>query len=220
MKIRPQLIDDFSIFRKNVRLLSRHFGQWRSIRKKMAVDFNGEPIPWYTYPAIEYLNSFDFSECEVFEFGSGNSSHYWAKRCQSVTSVESDAEWAAEVKIQKSPNQSILHRPNESDYVSALTDQGKSFDIIVIDGRWRRACTEATPALLKKDGVIILDNSDREEERECAALLRGQGFFQIDFNGFGPINGYCWTTSILFRCENKTLQAGFRGPDPIGGIGG
>jgi hypothetical protein len=201
---------------RNFQLLAVEQGQWRSIRKRTAVDASGGALPWYTYPAIEYLSSFDFRDCAVFEFGSGNSSFFWASRARSVVSVESDKTWFDAVDHQKQANQSVLHRTDAPGYVNALAEQGQLFDVIVIDGRWRDQCVQQAPGHLREGGMIVLDNSDRMLEQECGKALRGEGFIQVDFSGFGPINGYCWTTSVFMK--TRDLQRNFQGPSPIGGL--
>ena len=200
----------------NFGLLAFGQGQWRSVRERMAVDAQGAVIPWYTYPAIEYLASFDFSDCEVFEFGSGNSSLYWAGRARSVVSVEDDQAWFATVNRKLLPNQMLLHRADAAAYVGALAEQGRLFDVIVIDGNWRERCVQEAPKYLQPGGMIVLDNSDRMIELECGKVLRALGFIQVDFSGFTPINRYCSTTSMFLKTPD--LQRNFRGPSPIGGL--
>lgn len=201
----------------NFRVLAFQYGQWKSIRCRMAVDAKGGPIPWYTYPAIEYLNNFDFTECDVFEFGSGNSSLYWSSRSSSVVSVEDNQAWYEIVNKKKLRNHTMIHRPDELGYIAALTEQNKKFDIIVIDGNHRVGCTVEALKMIDIDGMIVLDNSDRIIEKECGRLLRANGFMQVDFSGFGPINGYCWTTSIFLK-SNKMFLTKFSGPTPVGGL--
>lgn len=58
---------------RNFRSLASGYGQWVSIRDWHAVDGAGQPVPWYTYPATEYLSHLDLSVLSVFEYGSGNS---------------------------------------------------------------------------------------------------------------------------------------------------
>jgi hypothetical protein len=213
-----KLLPGLRVLKKNFSILAFGFGQWRTIKEGMAVDANGDPIPWYTYPAIEYLESFDFKYCDVFEFGSGNSSLYWAKRARSVCSVEDNQGWFNEVSKTRLGNQEILHRADEASYVKSLPSRGKLFEIIVVDGNWRYACAIEAINCLKDGGMIVLDNSDRKIEKECGKLLRKQGFLQIDFSGFGPINNYTWSTSIFIKSP-VPLQKNFAGPNPIGGLG-
>lgn len=202
---------------RNFKRLAIDYGQWRSIRKRKAIDAFGEPIPWYTYPAIEYLRSFAFNECDVFEFGAGNSSVFWARRSRSIISVENNADWFHYVNNIAQNNQLVIHRSLENDYVRSLSEQCKLFHIIVIDGQWRDRCVSEAIKYLANGGMILLDNSDRIIEKESSKFLREQGFFQIDFSGFGPINGYSWTTSIFMKAPTM-LQQDFAGPAPIGGL--
>jgi hypothetical protein len=202
---------------ENFKILAFKQGQLRSIKNSIAQDSEGNPIPWYTYPAIEYLNSFDFSRCNVFEFGSGNSSLYWALRCRRVVSVEDNQDWYEVVNKKKFANHTLIYRKTEVEYVSALTEQNNNFEIIVIDGNHRLSCSIAALEKLNEEGVIILDNSDRALEKECGQLFRENGFIEIDFSGFGPINGYCWTTSIFLKSA-KLFATNFTGPTPIGGL--
>ena len=85
----------------NFKTLAMHHGQWKSILTNMPINSNGMELPWYTYPAIEYLNSFTLTSFDVFEFGSGNSSIYWAKRAKKIISVEHNKEWFTTISQKK-----------------------------------------------------------------------------------------------------------------------
>ncbi|RPI65945.1 MAG: hypothetical protein EHM38_10905 [Geobacteraceae bacterium] len=100
-------------------------------------------------------------------------------------------------------------------YAHSIVEQGEFFDIIVIDGLWRYACATKARPLLAPGGLLILDNSDWYPN--TARFLRETQLFQIDFSGFGPINGYTWTTSI-FLSADTSLQDRYRNPSPVGGI--
>lgn len=56
---------------KNFMTLSNQYGQFQSIKKWSCIDKDGNPIPWYTYPAIEYLSNLDFSNKIILEWGGG-----------------------------------------------------------------------------------------------------------------------------------------------------
>jgi hypothetical protein len=199
----------------NARTLARDYGFSRSAHERRAVDAAGAPLPWYTYPAIEYLRQFDFSACAVFEYGAGNSTRFWAARAGRVCAVENDLQWHGELSAQL-PSVRLYHCADRDEYVNCIAREGGRFDIIVIDGRWRRRCALQAPDYLRAGGIIVLDNGDRHPD--AAQALRAAGMLQVDFSGFGPINAYTWTTSIFVRADIR-LQAGFRNPAPIGGLG-
>jgi hypothetical protein len=216
-KIINKLFPNGTAMMLNFYALAFKFGHWKSITSRTSIDGKGNSIPWYTYPAIEYLNSFDFTNCDVFEFGSGNSSLYWSLKAKSVVSIEDNKEWYNLVRKKINTNNSVIYCPEEADYVAALAKQGKKFDIVIIDGNHRLKCTEEAIRTIDSDGIIILDNSDRFIEMECGKLLRSNGYIQMDFSGFGPINGYCWTTSIFLKSQ-KLFIYNFSGPSPVAGL--
>jgi hypothetical protein len=96
-------------------ILDEDMGHHRSRRTGAPVTRTGEPVPWYTYPAIEYLQQLDFRDRRVFEWGSGNSSLFWARVAGRVTSVEDDTDWFERVNIAKRPNQTLRLATDPSD---------------------------------------------------------------------------------------------------------
>lgn len=51
-------------------------------------------LPWMTYDAIDFLEDITSVEMNVFEWGSGGSTLFFASRCKQVISVEHDKEWS------------------------------------------------------------------------------------------------------------------------------
>src|SRR5215470_11966850 len=74
-------------------VLCSKYGYLKSAVRNSAIDASSEPLPWYTYPAIEFISQFDFSSKSVFEYGSRNSTLFWSRLSTSVTSVEHDPKW-------------------------------------------------------------------------------------------------------------------------------
>jgi len=195
-------------------LLAKH-GYESTVQSKLPVAADGSPIPWYTYPAVEYFNQLDAKDLRIFEYGCGNSSMYWSSKGALVWSVEHDASWHERMNARSAKLQGLYLAQSAAEYASAIDRVDGQFDIVIIDGVWRNECAMAALPRLRAGGIIILDNSDWYTD--VAALIRARGFFQVDFNGFGPINNYCWTTSILLPCTSD-LGGRLGQPRPIGGI--
>jgi hypothetical protein len=83
---------------RNFRTLAFDYNQLTSMKKRSCIDKNNNPIPWYTYPAIEYLNNLDFIDKNVFEYGSGNSSLWWKEKCKKIISIEADEKWFSKIQ--------------------------------------------------------------------------------------------------------------------------
>ena len=59
-------------------------GYLESISSKMPVR-NGLPIPWITYPALNFLECSTSVNSRILEFGGGASTFFWALRGNPVT---------------------------------------------------------------------------------------------------------------------------------------
>jgi hypothetical protein len=194
--------------------LSCDFGHYQSARLGQCLSREGEPVPWYTYPAVEFLNQLDLSDKVVFEYGSGNSTLFWAKRSRRVIAIENDPSWHAQIKSKLPSNVTYSLIQDTESYVNSVKAAGAP-DIIIIDGMHRAECAAATLGKLASGGFYILDNADWHPE--ASALLRGLDLIEIDMAGFGPINHYTWTTSFYFS-RNVRLPSN-RSKQPSPGIG-
>ena len=203
------------VLSSNFSILVNGQGLGRSMETKLAVDADGEPIPWYTYPAIEYIKQMDISSKNIFEYGCGYSSLYWAGRAGKVCSVDHNADWIEKIRPLMRANQQVLMRENRDQYARAICEFTDRLDIIVIDGAWRNECVAEVLKRADQETIIILDNSDWY--RDVAATLKSNGYFEISFNGFGPIANFTWATSI-FLPWNSSWGNGISDPEPIGSV--
>lgn len=85
-------------------------------------------------------------------------------------------------------------------YASRICGRNKGYhDIVVVDGMARVLCGFLAAQMIRDDGVIILDNSDRWQYNALQSYLIDSGFGRIDFWGPGPLNNYAWCTSFFSR---------------------
>jgi len=181
----------------------QQIGWFDSTFQRMPVDEAQRPIPWFTYPAIDFLEKRVTKKMSVFEYGSGNSTLWWHARISTLVSCEHDGKWYESFKKQLPNEISYQHLELSSGgYSKAILNWNDHFDIIVIDGRERVKCAKSSLQALKPDGVIIWDNSDRIEYQEGFDYLLKAEFKRLDFTGFGPIINTGWCTSVFYRSEN------------------
>lgn len=176
------------------------YAHLRSAAQSRPVNAQGDPLPWYTYPAIEYLRQLDWREKGVFEYGSGQSTLFWSSAANRVVSVEEDERWYEPLAKKLPPNCELIFEPDLALYPDVITRYPDGFDVIVIDGaargRTRLKCSRVALRCLKPGGLIILDNADWLPE--SARVLREGGLLQVDMTGFVPVNGNTQTTSLFF----------------------
>ena len=209
-------------FKQFIEMWQKDFAIERSMNEKVCVDRDGNPIPWYTYPAIEYISQFDYSAKKVFEFGTGNSSMYWAKRAKKVISIEDKPEWYEKFAAEfAAPNWQMRYCDEKQGYEDTILADGEKYDVIIIDGKRRAECAANAVKALATGGMIILDDSDRVntslEYVNAIKILRTAGLLQIDFYGFCPMNNYTKATSLFFSRDFDFVS--LYTVQPINGLG-
>jgi hypothetical protein len=197
------------------RILSADYGHLLSTALMRSVDRAGEPLPWFTYPAIEFLRQLDLSGKRIFEYGCGGSTLYWSRVAAHVDSVEHLPEFHREVSAGVPPNCRLVLEQSPEKYIQQIAASGAPYDVIVIDGHSRVRCAAIAPQYLASGGVIILDNSDWFFE--ASALLRNADLIEVDMAGIAPINDFVHTTSFYF--DRRYRGEPLHDRQPVGAIG-
>jgi len=167
-------------------------------------------IPWFSYAAIDYLETYLKPGMKVFEFGSGGSTLFFAKRTKHVSAVENDPEWFE--RVTQRLNEKSIHnveiqlRPfdvknpgdfERSDYLKALP--AEKFDVIVVDGaeEWtqvRPICFQHAERQINPGGIIIVDDSWRYPKLRATAKAKRHEVFQ----SVGPCRPGVTSTDLFF----------------------
>lgn len=180
-------------------------GHFRSSLAMSAHAADGEAIPWYTYPAIDFLAQRDFTGRNVLEFGGGQSTLWWSKRAASVLTFEENAGWLERVKAQVGPNATLHNVPIDSgDPIAEIrrliaAHPVAKFDVIVVDGHLREKATAIAFDYLAPGGALLLDNAEgygfyeETSKRDCR---------RVDFFGFAPgvVMRHCTSLVYLGDC--------------------
>jgi hypothetical protein len=178
-------------------------GWLHSLVAGQPLNAHGQAIPWFTYPAIDFLEQRIERDWTVLEWGCGNSTLWWAARARRVISIEHNADWRQFVAALAPPNATVALVQDRAEYVNLQTvpeaDRAGTYDVIVIDGEERNPCARQADRLAKPGGMIVFDNSDRLAVRDGLAFLAQRGWKRLDFFGLIPSYLYRTCTSILFR---------------------
>ena len=171
-------------FKTFIDMWREEFAIERSIDEKVCLDRDGNPIPWYTYPAIEYLSQFDYRDKKIFEYGCGFSSLFWARRAQKVVSIEDNPSWFDKWWQEfNEANLDIRWRDEGEIYENAVFEDNEKYDVIIVDGKRRTQCAEAAVKAVADGGMIILDDSDRintsEEYIKAVAALKAVSYTHL-----------------------------------------
>lgn len=179
-------------------------GWFVALKQESSVNGENEPIPWFTYSFIDFLENRLNKGQSIFEFGSGNSTRYFAKKVNSISSLEHDKAWYENGLKNKPQNANLIFCELDTDgnYCRGANNTKQKFDIIIIDGRDRVNCCLQSIQALKEDGVLILDDSERDRYNNARIALINQGFKELSFSGISPGFFYRKETSVFYRNNN------------------
>ncbi len=142
----------------------------------------GAENPWIVPQAVNHLARIAKPNWRVFEFGSGQSTAWYAARVAEVVSLEDDVSWHSKVSRKLSlvghSNCDLRLVPLESFPELVTTFPDESFHLIVVDSNEsspgdRLKCLSAAAKKVKRGYYMVLDDSDRASCRESDRLLSG-----------------------------------------------
>ena len=179
-------------------------GWYRSWDEGVPIDPEGRPLPWINYPTIDFLARHVRPDMSVFEYGCGHGTLWWAARVREVIACEHDAEWIERIRTRAPAHVTLRHVPLQvdGDYCRVVAGYPGRFDIVVIDGRDRVNCARHAPTGLKPGGVIVWDNTEREEYRPGFEALAAAGFRRVEFMGLVPGLNEKLEASVFYRDGN------------------
>jgi precorrin-6B methylase 2 len=206
-----KLVQVFSQWKITRILMSFHWkgylvqtGWIESYRRLKPVDANNQPIPWVTYSFIHFVGQRLKPDFTVFEFGSGNSTLYYGARVSKVTAIEHETGWHSQISKQVPANVQVelVALDTNGNYAGFASSRDEKYDLIIVDGRDRVNCVKRSVQALSARGVLVLDDSEREEYKEAIEFMSQSGFRKLDFWGIAPGVFMDKSTTIFYRASN------------------
>lgn len=167
-------------------------------------------LPWVSFAAIDFLAAFVQPSMRVFEYGSGGSTVFFARRATEVVSTEDHPGWRDRVQARLDAdglrNVTLQYRP--FDFVRAEGFAGSGylhsipegrFDVIMVDGTEydvpvRPDCFFHAEDFVAPGGVIVVDDAWRYPHLRDGA--RARSF--TEFRSAGPCRPGVTTTEVFF----------------------
>lgn len=183
----------------------RSIGWMESLKRGYPCREDGSEMPWMNYPLIAFLEKRLKKDMNLFEYGSGYSTVFFSKLVARVTSVEYERTWYDIVAKKVGDNVDLVFCEEDYDgeYCRCIGRTKYQYDMVVVDGIDRVSCIRQSIASLSGGGVVLLDDSHREEEyAEGISLLKAQGFSTLDFEGLKPTRFGLWRATLFYRRNN------------------
>lgn len=176
--------------------------------------------PWVTYPAISWLLRRLTPSMRGFEFGSGGSTLFFARRVEHITAAEHHNGWAQRVRDsahrEALDNVNVIHTPPDRHAPSRPVYQSRhyghhgvsyesyartidafddhSLDFVFVDGRSRVACVAHAAKKVRPGGYLILDNAERRRYQPAHDMMSRHR--RLDFKGVGPRVPWRFRTTV------------------------
>jgi hypothetical protein len=182
-----------------------HLSGWmQSLSAKKPIDQNGNPIPWMNFPVVRILEERLTKDLNLFEFGSGYSTLFYAEKVRAVTSVEYDEKWLHIIKSQLPDNVNIIFKQQDvdGDYCRVINSTGEKYDVVIVDGRDRVNCIKQSISALTSKGVILLDDSQRKRYQEGIDFAKSHGFKALNLEGLKATGTEVDRTTIFYQAGN------------------
>lgn len=179
-------------------------GWFNANARQESIDINGNPVPWLVYGMIDFMIEKLPSGLSIFEYGSGNSTIFYAQKAKEVIAIEHNLEWKNKIAAQLPSNAAVyfIELDNTGKYAQSIKTYNQLFDMIVVDGRDRVNCCKQALEKLSAKGVVILDDSERPSYQEGVDFLKENGFKEIAFTGMAPGTIQLKKTSLFYKEEN------------------
>lgn len=156
-------------------------------------------MPWMPLDAVECLKNIVTKDFEIFEWGSGGSTIFFANRCKNIVSIEYDKEWfdelTKEIQNRNLNNINLIYQPHNNEKCDDILNPDKfvsyskfynqcvfetyvktidnyiEFDLIIVDGRARISCVKRAVSKVKNNGFILIDDMDRQHYQKINTLI-------------------------------------------------
>jgi predicted O-methyltransferase YrrM len=171
-----------------------------------------EGIPWITPGSFQVIESLVQPTWDVFEWGAGGSTCYWANKCNGIISVEHNPEWVTRVSkmlmerelhalllpVRKGPG-NTFH--NYADAI--LRYSNESFDLVMVDGEasCRGRCLLNAMPKVRPGGILLLDNSNWLKKKFDPNVWTREDYIERDLEWVGQDGTFNWWTSIMRKAK-------------------
>lgn len=165
-------------------------------------------MPWLTFGAIRALQGHAHPGTRIFEFGSGHSTLYWALAGAEIHAVEDDRGWHDMLaqRLAGMAGAYLYFEPTREGYLDRLRQAGGAFDIVVVDGSYRKECLSEALPYVKPGGLLVVDNTDWHWYDDVDTLVP-TGWDKRVFGGWAPFIGHRSETTIWRSPATETGTA-------------
>ncbi len=99
------------------------------------------------------------------------------------------------------PGQFAPRLQEERDYIQAPSRWKMKFDLIIVDGRFRRRCLEFIPSVIKEDGIVFLHDAQKKKYHDGFKYYKFSKL--VNSGAYYPMDRGCW--QFWIGSQNKEV---------------
>jgi hypothetical protein len=158
-------------------------------------------------PFLDWFESYDFSDFNLIEFGSGNSTNYFADKVETVVSFETDINFYNNFKSSLSENVDyrFIQKYDLENKIPDIEINDKT--IVFIDSASNRFLLTKNILKTESPNILILDNSN--EYKNTCKFLYDNGYLEIPLWGlrFMEVEEAC--TSVFIKNNFNMIEKNY-----------
>ncbi len=177
-----------------------HDDYFRRLRKANTHRYLSEPEPWFTFPAVSFLENNLKQDMTLFEWGAGSSTIWFSDKVKQVVSIEYDSNWYDALKNRLSSNVELLFSEESSTLYIDSIETIQDINVFVIDGRRRVDCAEKVLEYLTKNktsALVVFDDAHRKRYESAIHELTSHSTRAWFFEGIS--NTVIAKTTAIFK---------------------
>jgi hypothetical protein len=153
--------------------------------------------PMLSLPFLDWFESYDFSKFDLVEFGSGNSTNYFAEKVKDVISFETDINYYnnLKTKLLNNVDYRFIEKDNLENKTPNIDISQKT--IVFVDCAANRFLTTKNIFNVGLPNIFILDNS--EAYQNTCKMIYEKGYLEIPFWGIRLMETQEGCTSVFIK---------------------
>jgi predicted O-methyltransferase YrrM len=148
---------------------------------------------WVNIGLNKYIKDYVNKNMQILEFGAGGSTLFFSDNCEKVDSVEESEDWKKIVKNNFKKNNVKFYNSKK------LPSKKNKYDIVLVDGGDRKRYSKLALDYVKDNGIVIIDNIEREKEKKYFDQIRDNFNNYKIFSGFAMDKAGYTSTAVLYK---------------------
>ena len=163
--------------------------------------------PMLSLPFLDWFESYDFNDFDLVEFGSGNSTNYFAEKVKNIISFETNIDYYNNLKpkLLNNVDYRFIEKINLENEIPDIDINQKT--IVFVDCAANRFLLTKNIFKIGFPNILILDNSDIY--KNTCKFIYNKGYSEIPFWGIRLMETEEACTSVFIKNNFNMIEKNY-----------